>query len=180
MTTTNPPAFPPASVPKRLLSICYDALLLVAVLFLAMAALLIILQGHSPKGGNPLMSGYLLLVSYLFFGWFWTHGGQTLGMRAWKLKLQPADGHAVSWQQAGIRFLTALPAWLVTIIGIAEVSSIPLQSHAWLHWLEQLPDGLVLLAGVIWLLMDQRPGNWREKLSGTEVIQLKQRTEVPG
>ena len=64
---------------KRLLTIFYDSLLLIAVLFLAMALLLLISGGYQFQAGNPLMTAYLLVVSFVFFGWFWTHGGQTLG-----------------------------------------------------------------------------------------------------
>jgi len=54
----------------------------------------------------PLFSS-MLLSAYLFFAWFWTHSGQTLGMQAWKLRVQNADGSAISYKQSLIRFVTA-------------------------------------------------------------------------
>ena len=38
----------------------------------------------------------------MFFGWFWTHGGQTLGMRV-AIKLLTAGGQAVDWRQSIVR-----------------------------------------------------------------------------
>ena len=49
----------------------------------------------------------MLLSAYLFFAWFWTHSGQTLGMQAWKLRVQNTDGSAISYWQALQRFVLA-------------------------------------------------------------------------
>ncbi|MCB1757256.1 MAG: RDD family protein, partial [Gammaproteobacteria bacterium] len=49
-----------------------------------------------------------MLVTFVFFGWFWTHGGQTLGMRAWRLQLTGNRQHAVSWPQSIIRLAIML------------------------------------------------------------------------
>jgi len=157
---------------KRLLAIFYDSFLLIAVLFLAMALLLLISGGYRFQAGNPLMTAYLLLVSFIFFCWFWTHGGQTLGMRAWKLRIQQRNGDPVSWQQAALRFITALPAWIVILIGISLAAGIPLHSRPWLQALELLPGWLVLVIGLAWLLLDQRPNGWRDRVSGTQVVKL--------
>jgi uncharacterized RDD family membrane protein YckC len=52
----------------------------------------------------------LLLVALMFFAGFWTHGGQTLGMRAWRLKLISIGGDPVNWKQALWRFAAAIPS----------------------------------------------------------------------
>ncbi len=161
-----------AGLGKRLMALIYDALLLVAVLFLAMALLLLLMRGESLPPGSPLLSLYLLGVSYLFFGWFWTRAGQTLGMRAWRLRVQQADGRNISWQQAAIRVFSALPGWIVIFIGIAHAAGISLESHSWLLWVNAVPRGLILLAGIIILVFDQRPGGWRDRLSATRIVQL--------
>ena len=66
-------------------AIVYDLFLLTAVLFVATAIALPLNAGAAFTSGQYLYPVYLLAVSFLFFGWFWTHGGQTLGMRAWKI-----------------------------------------------------------------------------------------------
>lgn len=94
-----------------MLAIIYDAFLLVAVLFFATAIALPLNSGQAFSSDQTYFSLYLLAVSYLFYGWFWTHGGQTLGMRAWKITLVNLDGQSVSWRQATLRFFAALLSW---------------------------------------------------------------------
>jgi len=102
---------------RRMGAIVYDALLLFAVLFFATALALPFNAGEAfakDQFGFPL---YLLFVSYLFYAWFWTHGGQTLGLKAWKLRVCDLNGAGVSWQQATIRFLVAIVSWLCLGMG---------------------------------------------------------------
>lgn len=162
----------PATIIKRLLAIFYDSFLLIAVLFLAMAVMLLVSGGYQFQAGNPLMTVYLLVVSYVFFGWFWTHGGQTLGMRAWKLQVQQYNGKVITWRQAAIRFVTAVPAWVVLFLGITLAADIPLHTHSWLEKLSRLPGWLILIVGIVWLVLDQWPNGWRDKVSGTRIIKL--------
>lgn len=51
-------------------------------------------------------SSYLIAVVCFFFIWFWTHGGQTLGMRAWRLKVQRMNGASITPFQALLRLAT--------------------------------------------------------------------------
>jgi uncharacterized RDD family membrane protein YckC len=108
---------------RRLAAIVYDGLLLSGILTINTAlvlGLVILIFGsdftkiHSPLCGNQCFSMYLSLVCFLFYGWFWTHGGQTLGMRAWRLKLQQPGGHCVSWWRAFLRF-TIGGTWIIPI-----------------------------------------------------------------
>ena len=162
----------PAPANRRLLAIFYDSFLLIAVLFLAMAVLLLISGGYEFQAGNPLITTYLLLVSFVFYGWFWTHGGQTLGMRAWKLQIQQKNGTPINWQHAALRFITALPAWLVIFIGIALVSDIQLATYPWLNQLSMLTGWLIFIVGIAWLVVDQWPDGWRDKVSRTRIVKL--------
>jgi uncharacterized RDD family membrane protein YckC len=98
---------PYAGLLRRLGALLYDSLLLLALLFLATALALAVTRGEL-HGSDLWFRLYLLLVMFVFFGWFWTHGGQTLGMRAWKIRLERPDGSAVGWGQAAVRFLTGL------------------------------------------------------------------------
>ncbi len=52
-----------------------------------------------------------------FHLWFWTHGGQTLGMRAWRLRLVSDDGDKVTLRQALVRYAVAILSWLVLGLG---------------------------------------------------------------
>lgn len=96
---------PPAYIGRRFAALFYDALLLIALLFLATIPWAVGARGE-PLGplARTLFQGYLVGVSAVFFGWFWTHGGQTLGMRAWRLRVVGTDGGAIGLKTAAIRF----------------------------------------------------------------------------
>ena len=108
-------ALPVVGLLRRLAAIVYDCLLLFGVLFVAAAIVVAFNRGETVH--HPLFSAYLLAVGYLFFGWFWTHGGQTLGMRAWKFRVQRLQGGPISWGQALRRFLLAIVSWSVFGLG---------------------------------------------------------------
>jgi len=97
----------PAGLFRRLGALTYDSLLLVAIWFLATALVMLVTRGHFNPASLPFQL-YILLVSFWFFGWFWTHGGQTLGMRAWKIRVLQPSGAAINWGQAAQRFFVAL------------------------------------------------------------------------
>lgn len=110
------------SLLRHLAVIVYDMVLLASVLLFAAAVAVAInayvTGGQAIAAGNPFFFLYLLVVSFLFYGWFWTHGGQTLGMRTWKVFLLTDNQQQVSWQQAFLRFIVAIPSWFAFGIGI--------------------------------------------------------------
>ena len=161
-TNTHPTIF------KRLLATFYDAFLLLATMFIATALTMPFTKGEIGAGNNIYMSLYLLIVIYIFYGWFWTHGGQTLGMRAWNQRLVQFDGTTLTWQQTFIRLLTGLPSWLLLIIGtllwlVPEKINIA-------ESLIGIPNWMFALTGIIWVLLENRSHTWRDNLSGTHVI----------
>ena len=102
---------------RRLAAICYDSLLLFALLIIATAILFPITGGNAIESSNPLYDLYLLACSYLYFTWQWIHGGQTLGMRAWKIKVKTLDNNELVWLNASIRFICSILSWLIAGIG---------------------------------------------------------------
>lgn len=110
----------PVGLFRRLAIIVYDALLLTAVLFLAMTLLVFLNDGDAIGPDSPvkyaLTQLYLLAMSFLYFGWFWTQG-QTLGMRAWKTVVLTPDDKAISWGAASIRFALAIVSWAPAGLG---------------------------------------------------------------
>lgn len=118
----------PAGLARRLGAILYDALLLFAVLCIATVAALP-LNGGQAFRHNPAYNAYVYLICFLFFGWFWTHGGQTLGMRAWKLRLVRHDGGPVGWGQALSRFALA-SLWLLAPLYLRGVAGASYQAAA--------------------------------------------------
>jgi uncharacterized RDD family membrane protein YckC len=104
---------------RRLACMLYDGLLLLAVLFVAFLlpqSALSVALGRALPG--RVMWGHLILVSVVYFLWFWTHGGQTLAMKTWKIRLVKADLGAPTLSQLLLRFTLVWPGILVLGVGI--------------------------------------------------------------
>lgn len=92
---------------RRLASVLYESLLVLAILLVA-SALFIALFGdatHAPR--RLFYQLYLFLVSMAYFIGFWMHGGQTLAMKTWRFKVVGPDGQSLTLSRAVIRFLLA-------------------------------------------------------------------------
>ncbi len=135
-------SLPPVGFRRRLGAIVYDTLLLLGLLFIA-TALLLPMTGGEAITRNPFYSTYLFFICFMFYGWFWTHGGQTLGMRAWKIRIQQRNGTGISWWQALLRFLVAIISWLA--LGL----------------------------GFFWMLADREQMTWYDRYSETVLVLLK-------
>lgn len=153
---------------RRLLAAIYDSFLVLATVFIATALTMPFTQGDVSAGNKIYLSLYLVSVVYLFYAWFWTHGGQTLGMRAWQQKLVSTHSNSVSWKQSFIRFISGLPAWLLFITGI--LIWILSDKIELTETFSMLPLWSFTLLGFIWLVINHLPNNWRDKLSKTQVI----------
>lgn len=98
---------PPASLLKQIAAMVYDSFLIFSVLFAATALALVLNHGEAIEA-SPLFSFYLLLVVFTFYAWFWHKSGQTLGMRAWKIRIVSEFGGNPSWGTAYLRLCFAL------------------------------------------------------------------------
>jgi uncharacterized RDD family membrane protein YckC len=105
------------SVLRYLAVMLYDTVLLLSVLLLASLIAVAFNSGEAIDNNNPFFMFYLISISGLFYGWFWTHGGQTLGMRAWKIQIIDQQQNIISWKQAIIRFVVAIISWLALGMG---------------------------------------------------------------
>jgi len=76
-------------LPRRLASMLYEAILLFAVAFLAAWVFFFASGGRDATAGS--MRHLLQLCIGLFFAayflWSWLRGGQTLAMKAWRIRL---------------------------------------------------------------------------------------------
>ena len=154
-----------ASLGRRLAALVYDGLLMFAVLVIASALTIPFTGGKGAEHYSPVLTVYFLAVIFLFNGWFWTHGGQTLGMRAWRIQLLKKSGEPVDWKQAFYRFLASLPFWAFVVITLVignQTIKIGLD-------IESIPAWVFYLVATIWLLIDQQPNNWRDRISNTRV-----------
>ncbi len=123
----------PVSLIKRLLAIIYDLLLLTAICF-AVAVVISIFTTFIFNDGNAITEQHpfyllnqiiilssIIISSLIFYVWFWTHGGQTLGMKTWRIQLV-SDNNGISKQQAAIRFFAALISW--SLLGLGFIWSL--------------------------------------------------------
>jgi uncharacterized RDD family membrane protein YckC len=105
------------SLLRRFGAMLYDSFLLLTVVFVA-SFIIVIPTGITPEDSYFfLFQAYIFLVAYLFFAWFWTRDGQTLGMRTWKIKVVQQDHSPVTWRSALLRFAIAIVSWLVFGLG---------------------------------------------------------------
>jgi uncharacterized RDD family membrane protein YckC len=113
----------PAGILRRLAALCYDTLLLAAILFAATAAWLPFTGGEAitPQASGMLAYLYrawLLLVAFAYFAVSWTRAGQTLGMRAWRIRLERAAGGTPGWLDAVVRFTLGASMALLAVLGL--------------------------------------------------------------
>ncbi len=104
-------------LPRRLLCMLYEGVLLFGVLmFAGLVYGLVTQQRHALVGSNGLKA-FLFVVLGLYFVYFWTRNGQTLAMLTWRLKLLGPEGRPPSPARACARYLLAwlwfVPALLV-------------------------------------------------------------------
>jgi uncharacterized RDD family membrane protein YckC len=131
--------FVTSGLARRFAAICYDWLLLIAVLALFTALVLVARGGSTVAPSTAWFQVSLVAVAGVFFAWFWTHGGQTLGMRAWRIRVVREDGAALTWRDALLRVLAAS--------------------------LAALPAGL----GFFWCLVDANGRCWHDRVTRTRV-----------
>ncbi len=100
---------------RRLAAATYDGLLLLGIWMVCLMVDTVVRDSFGAAREWHALRAFLFLIGLAFFGWFWTHGGQTLGMRAWRLKLRRVDGRALTWLNALARYATMLLCWGVAL-----------------------------------------------------------------
>ncbi|GGY65212.1 RDD family protein [Marinobacter zhanjiangensis] len=129
---------PPASALKRALAIIYDGLICIAVLLVATWIYTMIagwvtgweryekMAEAGQLSGDPGLTFVLFLVLYVFFAYFWTRVGQTLGMQVWRIRIENLDGTSVSWTQALLRYGTAAAVIFLAMLAGYYIGSVTL------------------------------------------------------
>ncbi len=118
---------------RRLLCGGYDVLLLISLLFIATAVVLVPYQSITGQDlthgiGQFALQIYLLLIIVSYYLYFWSHGRQTLGMRAWRIQFVSQNGQHLTWRLAARRLFWSL----ITLAPIALLwASITRNQYAW-------------------------------------------------
>ncbi len=135
------PVVRPPSILRRLASMGYESLLLLAVLAVLVVLPHVLLGAFAHRLASPLLvqaHGFLVLLIYCV--WFWSHGRQTLAMKTWRLRLVRRDGLAIRPTQALLRFLLCWPS--IVLGG----------------------------AGILWALFDRDRQFLHDRLAGTQLV----------
>lgn len=142
----------PAALQWRLFAMVYDLLPLLGIFF-ATAAFTLLLRGGTPVQPGSLGAWLELLLmlaaGFGYFGLSWRRGGQTLGMRAWRLRVVRADGGVPAWSALVLRYVVA---------GLSLAAC-----------------GL----GYLWSLVDGERRTWHDLASGTVTVRLPKPQKPP-
>ncbi len=135
-----------ARLPRVLASVIYDAAILFAIIFVAAQWFPLIPENLQTSLGMKIFKQtYVLGIGYLYFAYSWQHGGQTIGMKSWRIKIVSSEdkSQALTWRQCAIRYAFAILSWLV-LAGL----------------------------GFVWILFSQKHESWHDTASKTRLIEL--------
>jgi len=157
-------ALPAPSLRRRLCSMMYEATLLFGVLFIAALLFSTLLQQRHALYLRHALEGWLLLVLGLYFIWFWLHGGQTLAMKTWRIRLLNQDGTRLNKRRALARFALC---WFWCLPGLVL---------AWLTqakgWTLVLIPSFNFVAWAALTYLDPQRQFLHDRLAGTRLVDL--------
>jgi len=143
----------------------YEGVILFGVVFLAGYLFSTLTQQRNGLTHHNLLAAWIGFVVGLYFVWFWTHSGQTLPMKTWRLRVVAADGSPLSTPRAIARYVLA---WLWFLPPLA------------LHPLLGLSVPHTLLVAGVWLVLWATTGRFdadrqflHDRLAGTRVIAIE-------
>lgn len=161
--------FETPGVARRLAAFVYEGILLFGVVMVAGYLYSSLTQQHHALQGQRGLQAFLFLVLAIYFIWFWSHGGQTVAMRAWQVRLVSQDGQAVGQARAALRYLASW-VWFVPALAAATV----LGTHSAAQAFGLMAAGVIAYA-LSARLHPQRQF-WHDALCGTRLIVWKPAT----
>lgn len=161
----------PAHLGWRLLALVYD-LFPVFALCLAFGALVTgvaVALGHPDLSDLPWASPLLLAGTWAFAGGYfvisWARGGETMGMRPWRLRVVDAEGRPAGWRALVARYAWATVPALVAL----ELAALwPWPAKATPFWIAAAIAG----AGWVWALLDAEGAALHDRLSRTRLVRV--------
>lgn len=170
----------PASLLRLLGAWLYDFLLLCAVwllagiLYIIPAQLFVQIDSNAPENltttefTSPIYYGYLFFITWFFFAWFWTHGGQTLGLRSWSLRLQTIDGYSVTWLMTIIRFMVAGAPWVIALFLYDQLTHVFAVDSSYRFFVF-----IIGFSGLLPILIDKQKRSLQDIVSKTQIIRIQ-------
>jgi len=159
---------PTPTIRRRLSAMLYEAFLLLAVQFLAIAVFLMVTRDSHSAAYNVALRCVMFVVAGAYFMYFWNDSGQTLAMKTWRVKLVLPGHSALPLRLAALRFLLA---WVWFLPGLLVCYGLRLPAKR-----DVVGIAVVMLANIIlWALtalLDQERQFLHDKMLGTKLIQL--------
>ena len=151
-----------AGIFKRMAAMIYEAVIVAAILFIAT----LLFHGAAVERltglSRAILQVYLVTVLGIYFVWFW-QGGQTLPMKAWRLRLTLREGGKVTAARALIRYFVA-----AITIGTSFAAALYLREHP-----ESVTAWIALAPGVLsvgWALVDPDRQCLYDRIAGTRLV----------
>lgn len=161
----------PASLGWRLLALVYDLfpVFALALVFGALVTAVAAAFGHPDVSDLPWMAPVLVIGLWAFTGGYfvfsWSRGGQTMGMRPWRLKVVTPEGATPSRAALVRRYAAATVPAIVVIELVALLPGIDRMLPFWI-------GGGVAVAGLLWSLLDRDGAALHDRLSNTRFVRL--------
>lgn len=129
----------PCGLIRRLAVMFYDAAVVISLLMVATGLAMLAGFGGRTAMQDPLFTAWLAAFWFLYLAWCWRRG-MTVGMRAWRVRIESEDGSRPGWGQCLIRFIASL--------------------------LSAAAGGM----GFLWSLIDRRSRTWHDIISRTRLV----------
>ena len=153
------------SIGRRLACLPYEILLLIALLLIALFPVAG-LNGLALKGlPRAFLQLYLTLIIGGYFLWFWLHGGQTLPMKTWHVRLVDVSGQPLTPARAFSRFLIAALFFGPAGVGLAILffpGRVSLAIAVWAFF--------PMIATILWARFDADNQFLHDRIAGTRIV----------
>jgi uncharacterized RDD family membrane protein YckC len=148
---------------RRLAAFVYEGVLLFGVVMIAGYLYSALTQQRHALQGHAGLQAFLFAVLGVYFTWFWSHGGQTVAMRAWHVRLVTNEGRAVGEGRAFLRYLASW-IWFVPALATAWLAGM----HSAMQIFGSFCAGVLVYA--LLALLHPRRQFWHDVLCGTRLV----------
>jgi uncharacterized RDD family membrane protein YckC len=165
MADTSETCFVAPSLYRRLAALLYESIVLFGVVWLAALVYGLAIGQRSGMMDRHGLQAVVFVALGLYFMGFWSGPGQTVAMRAWRLRVVDAHGQHLSLGRSGLRFVWG---WLWVL---------PPLALAWRTGLDHTAGlGLLLAWMVMWALASYLRADhqfWHDALAGTRLVEIQ-------
>jgi uncharacterized RDD family membrane protein YckC len=157
---------------RRLACLVYEGVLLFGVVMAGGYLYSVLTQQRHALQGQTGLQAFLFALLAVYFVWFWSHGGQTVAMKTWHIRVVDRFGSPVTAARALARYVLS---WVWFVPALATVHLLGLR--AGLPVSAALGIGVLGYAALAWLRPDRQ--YWHDAACGTRLIDAPARQPSP-